>query len=121
MSIYAAMAAGLAAAGVYAVLAFVIASRVREIAIRLALGASPSRVSRMLLPQTLRPVAIGALAGLAAAIAAARMANAAGVPFFAPWWSGVLAAAVMLLMAVPCALLLSRRAAAAAPGAELAH
>jgi hypothetical protein len=49
MSVYAGIAASLAAAGIYAVLAFVVASRVREIAIRLALGASPGRVSRMLL------------------------------------------------------------------------
>ena len=66
------LALGIASTGIYAVMAFLVAGRLREIGIRLALGASPRRVSRATFGASLRFVTGGAVAGLAAAIAASR-------------------------------------------------
>jgi putative ABC transport system permease protein len=66
LSIFAALATALATIGLYGVLAHVVASRTREIGIRVALGADPRRVTRMVLWQgvvlALVGVGIGAIA-----------------------------------------------------------
>ena len=55
----------LACTGVYGVVAFTVARRRREIGVRMALGAQPVQVIRLLVRQNLRPVLAGALlAGL---------------------------------------------------------
>ena len=53
----------LAAIGLYGLLAFNVAERRREIAVRLALGAEPSAILRMVVGQGLRLVTIGLVAG----------------------------------------------------------
>lgn len=58
--------------GVYSVVSYAAAERMREFAIRLALGAAPTQVARMVLDDGLRLVALGAVAGLAAAFGATR-------------------------------------------------
>src|SRR5205823_13060368 len=67
LSGFAGVALFLAALGIYGVLAYVVVQRAREIAIRLALGAAPARLLRMVVGQGLRPVLWGSIAGLAAA------------------------------------------------------
>jgi putative ABC transport system permease protein len=54
----------LAAVGIYGVLSLNVTSRVREFGVRLALGAQPSEVLRMVLRQASRLVAIGVAIGL---------------------------------------------------------
>jgi predicted permease len=66
------LALGIAAAGIYAVMAFLVAGRMREIGIRLALGASPGDVRRATFGASLKFVAAGAVIGLAAALAVSR-------------------------------------------------
>ncbi|MFI5231163.1 MAG: ABC transporter permease, partial [Gemmatimonadales bacterium] len=58
--------------GVYSVVAYAANGRMREFGIRLALGAAPSRIGGMVLGDGVRLVAIGTLAGLAAALGATR-------------------------------------------------
>lgn len=58
----------LAAAGLYALMAFCVSQRRREIAIRMALGARPHKLLRAVFRTALRQVAVGASAGLALAI-----------------------------------------------------
>ena len=58
--------------GVYSVVSYAAAERMREFGIRLALGAAPSRVGGMLLGDGLRLVAIGTVAGLIAALGTTR-------------------------------------------------
>lgn len=58
--------------GVYSVVAYAAAGRAREFGIRLALGAAPSRVGGMVLGDGFTLVAIGTVAGLAAAFATTR-------------------------------------------------
>jgi ABC-type antimicrobial peptide transport system permease subunit len=53
----------LAAAGVYAVTAFGVASRTRELAIRAALGAGHARNLRSVLQDLARPIALGLTVG----------------------------------------------------------
>ena len=66
----------LAAGGTFAVLSLLVAARRREIGIRLALGASPQRVGRLIVRQAMVPTAIGCALGAGAAIAAANLLSA---------------------------------------------
>jgi predicted permease len=72
---FAVLATLLAAIGLYGVLAYTIAQRTREIGVRMALGAAPSRVRAMVLKQVGVMAAIGGAAGLAAAVALGRAAQ----------------------------------------------
>jgi hypothetical protein len=63
----------LSAVGIYGVVAYSVTRRYREIGIRMAFGANVSEVVGMVLRQSLRPVVVGALAGLAAAVAVSRV------------------------------------------------
>jgi predicted permease len=67
---FAALATLLAAVGLYGVLAFTVAQRTREIGLRMALGAAPERVRRMILFQMCVMTVIGGSAGLGLAAAA---------------------------------------------------
>jgi len=58
--------------GVYSVVSYAAAGRVREFGVRLALGAAPSRIGRMVLGDGLVLIALGTVGGLAAALAATR-------------------------------------------------
>jgi putative ABC transport system permease protein len=69
---FGAIALLVAVTGVYAVMAYLVAGRSREIAIRMALGADRAGVRRLVLGSALGFVAIGAAAGIGAAIAVAR-------------------------------------------------
>jgi putative ABC transport system permease protein len=61
-----------AIAGLYGVVAFLVASRTREIGIRMALGADRRDISRMVLTSSARLVTIGLVGGVLAAFWAAR-------------------------------------------------
>src|SRR5215510_14360532 len=73
---FAALAGGLAIIGLYSVLAYLVAERTREIGIRIAIGANPARVSRMVLGQGLRFTLIGIAVGSILSIAAVRVLRA---------------------------------------------
>jgi putative ABC transport system permease protein len=69
MTLFSVLAAVLACVGVYGVLAFAVAQRSREIAIRLAIGASRGTVARSVIGDGLRLAAVGlVLGGLTAAL-----------------------------------------------------
>jgi len=55
----------LAMAGLYAVVAYVVSLRTREIGVRMAIGASRADIARLVVRQAARLVMVGALAGLA--------------------------------------------------------
>jgi putative ABC transport system permease protein len=63
----------LAIIGVYGVVSFGASLRTREIGIRVALGAQPRDVLRLILGQGLQLVTMGILVGLAAALAMGRV------------------------------------------------
>jgi putative ABC transport system permease protein len=63
----------LAVTGVYGVTSYLMQQRMREIGVRLALGASPGRLQRMVLLQGLKLIATSLALGFAGAVALARM------------------------------------------------
>jgi putative ABC transport system permease protein len=60
------IATALAASGMFAMIAFSVAQRTREIGIRMAIGATPGHVLRSVLGQTYAPVLVGMVTGTAA-------------------------------------------------------
>jgi predicted permease len=61
-----------AAAGIYSLMAFLVASRARELGIRVALGATARDIRRLVLGSSLRLVGAGAVIGIGSAVAASR-------------------------------------------------
>jgi putative ABC transport system permease protein len=110
------VALALAAIGLYDVLSYGVARRTSEIAVRIALGARPSRVIAMILGETAGVVALGGVAGGALAFAASRFIAGTlfGVDSRDP---ATFAAAVAVLLAVAgvAAYLPARRAARLEP------
>ena len=72
-TVFGALAVLLAGIGLYGVIAYAVGRRVQEIGVRLALGALPAEVRRLVLRETLALAGCGILAGLPAALAANRL------------------------------------------------
>jgi len=72
---FAALALGLTAIGVFGVVSFLVATRTREMGIRLAVGADPGALVRLMIRQALTPIVIGLIIGLAATRGLARLAE----------------------------------------------
>jgi len=106
----------LGAVGIYGVLSYVVSLRTPEIGTRLALGASPGAVRRMVLSQGMRLAGVGALMGLVAAVALGRVmvGQLYGVSPVDPA-TLVATSAIFLAVAVLGSLLPAARAAGTAP------
>jgi hypothetical protein len=115
-----ALALVLAAMGLYGLTAFTVASRTREIGVRVALGASQARILRMVVWQGARTAAIGGAVGLALALVAARLLSTAlyGVPPVDPL-AVSLTVGLVAAVSVAATYLPARRAAALNPIAAL--
>jgi ABC-type antimicrobial peptide transport system permease subunit len=70
---FAGLAVLLAAVGIYSVLAYAVRRRMREIGIRLALGAQIRDVLRMVVLQGMKPTLLGVVIGLIGALALGRL------------------------------------------------
>ena len=105
-----------AAGGVYALLAYAVVQRRREIALRMALGASPRLVARSVVMESLVLAAAGGAIGMAGAAVSARFARTLlfGVAPQDPV-TLVAAVAVLLLVVVAASWLPARRAAQVDP------
>jgi putative ABC transport system permease protein len=73
IGVFAAAALALAAVGIYGIIAFSVAQRSGEIAVRMALGADRRRVLALIVGETLRVTGIGVVIGLVGALLAARV------------------------------------------------
>ncbi len=111
MGALAVLALLLAAIGTYAVIAYAVATRTREIGIRMALGARPADVLALLLGNGLKLTAAGLALGLAGALLAARAMTTMlfGVTPHDPWTFGTIAA-LMCTVAVLATYPPARRA-----------
>ncbi len=117
-----AMALVLAMVGVYGVMAFAVARRAREIGVRLALGARPAQIMKLVFDEGLRLIVIGVAIGLTAAAA---LPNLLG--FFLHGISGhdglsfVAAPSMLALVAILAAIAPIRRALGVDPMVVLRH
>ena len=110
----------LAGIGLYGVIAYGVTQRVREFGLRIALGAAPSRISRLVLGEGLVIAGTGAAIGLGAALALSK-----GIRNFlfrvTPLdpLSVASATALLLVVAIVASYLPARRAALSAPAETL--
>ena len=108
----------LSALGIYGVVGLMVATRTRELAVRLALGASRRRVLGMILFDVVKLVLPGVVVGLALTAAIIRLngEEKMGIPLSnVEYLSYVAGAAVGVLVAVVASLAPARRAASVQP------
>jgi predicted permease len=106
----------LAALGIYGVISYSVTRQTQEIGIRMALGASASRVERQVLAGTLRLALIGVILGAVTSLATARLI--ASLLFATSPWDAatyVLMAAALLAVAAVSGYIPARRAARISP------
>jgi predicted permease len=110
------LALALASVGIYGVMAYSVANRRKEIGIRMALGAQPGQVRGMILFESTRLAVVGIVAGIAAALALARLIKSMlfGIQAYDPV---ALAggASILLVVALAAGWIPARRAAGVQP------
>jgi putative ABC transport system permease protein len=120
LSVFAAIAAFLTAAGIYALLAQSVSTRLREFGVRAAIGASPAELVRMILRESLALTAPGLVVGVILALAFARLMKSFVYRIEpADPISIAAAAAFLTIIAAVSAWLAARRAAKVDPALAL--
>jgi ABC-type antimicrobial peptide transport system permease subunit len=111
VALFGALALIIAAVGIYGVMAYVVAHRSGEIGIRIALGAQQEQISRGVLTEALRLIAVGVAIGGASAWMLARFVRALLFQVEArDLWFYALAIAVFISVGLLAALIPARRA-----------
>jgi putative ABC transport system permease protein len=120
MSTFAMIALTLAAAGIFAVLSQTVAQRTREIGVRVALGASPADVFRLIMPRGMTLTLAGVVLGLAGASALSRVLTSLlfEVSPYDPGSFGAVSALLVAVALVAC-WLPTRRAMCVEPAVAL--
>jgi predicted permease len=98
LAAFAGLALLLAAVGIYGVLSYTVRRRVREIGIRMALGASQSDILRLVVSDGMKPILLGVALGVIAAIALSRLV--ASLLFGVPPTDPMTFTAVTLLLVI---------------------
>jgi putative ABC transport system permease protein len=99
MGAFAVVAVLLAAIGVYGQMAYAVRRRTREIGIRIAVGAEPGAVTRMIVLTSVRDSIIGIVGGVATSAVVVRVVKSF-LFGLSPWDPGVFATAVIMLLMV---------------------
>ena len=112
LTLFAALAFGLAAIGTYGVLAYLVSQGTREIGIRMALGATPERVAGMIVRGGMTTAGIGIAAGIVSALIVTRFMQSLlfGVEATDPLTFGAIVI-LLALMALAATYVPARRAA----------
>jgi putative ABC transport system permease protein len=122
LALFAAMGMLLAAVGIYGVVGFLVAQRTQEIGVRMALGATPQSILKIVLGSIARWIAAGAVAGLIASWFASRLLQSLLFQISARDPRPVAAAvAVLLLVAFFSAWIPASRAMRVDPMVALRH
>ncbi len=104
----------LTAAGIYGVLAFAITRRSKELALRIAIGATRRDLMRFVAAHSVRLMAVGATLGIATTFGLSRIARAAGggggSPMDPTWVAFVAPVGIILLVGLLATWIPSRRA-----------
>jgi predicted permease len=110
----------LASVGVFGVTAFVVSQRMQELSLRIAMGASPADLLRLLLKDSLRPVIVGLFVGLTGALVVSRLSAEylGGISPNDPISIGA-AIAILIAGALTAVVFPARRAAKADPASLL--
>ena len=103
---FAVLALALAATGLYGVMSYTVSQRVQEIAIRLALGAVPSDISRLVGSQSAVLVVAGSLLGVAGGAGMAQLTRSLlyGISPFDPVTFALVTGLLLLVAIVACAV-----------------
>ncbi|PYT29757.1 MAG: hypothetical protein DMG57_10590, partial [Acidobacteria bacterium] len=122
LSLFAALALILAAIGIYGTLSYVVQQSLAEAGIRLALGATPTRILRSTLRGAMAPALVGVFFGLLGALALTRFIAGYlyGITATDPW-TLVASAVLLLAIALIAGIVPARRAAFVDPMAMLRH
>jgi putative ABC transport system permease protein len=122
LAILAGIALVLAIGGIYAQLAYSVSQRTKEIGLRMALGASPRGIVRLIVRQGLGMSLAGVVVGLGGAVAASRVLEKLlfGVTPLDPI-TLLMAPLVLLISATLASLIPSWRASKADPASSLRH
>jgi putative ABC transport system permease protein len=122
LGIFGAIAAGLAAIGIYGVMAYAVAERTREIGIRMALGASAGDIFKLVVLHALILMSIGLTLGLAGSFAMTRYLKSALYEVTATDPSTFIAVSLLLAgVAMIACLVPTRRAVSVNPTVALRY
>ena len=122
LTLFAGMGVLLAAIGLYGVMAFLVGQRTQEIGVRMALGATPVAITKLVLGRAAVWTLAGALMGLAGSLFATRALQT--MLFEVPardWWTFSVVLPALLLIALGSAWIPALRAARVDPMTALRH
>jgi|CZKS01.1.fsa_nt_gi predicted permease len=122
LTLFAGMGLLLAAVGLYGVMAFLVAQRTAEIGVRMALGATPGAITKLVLSRAAAWTLAGVLAGLAGSLFATRAIRSMLFEVEArDPWTFLVVLPVLLLIALGAAWIPTLRASRVDPMTALRH
>ncbi len=104
LGIFGALALVLSCVGIYGVISYLVGQRTHEIGVRMALGAKPTDVLRLILGEGARMALIGIAIGITAALGLTHLMSRMlfGVSALDPWTFGVVAGGLTLVAVAAC-------------------